>query len=92
RKTNDGEYALVVINTQERHPSRTRFGDHVMRIQRPEGSVLVDVITGERFTVGREGQLEVEVGTLVDEDPATPTRVRVLLPEDQVRPEDLFVR
>lgn len=85
RRIDAGEYALVVINTQGRHASRTSFEGEVMATSQPAGTVLVDILSSERFTVGAGGTLDVEVGTVVvDEDPATPPRVRILIPESQV--------
>jgi hypothetical protein len=56
-----------------------------MTTSQPAGTVLVDILSEERFTVGAGGSLDVEVGTIVvDEDPATTPRVRILIPEGSV--------
>ncbi len=87
RRIDSGDYALVVINSQGRHESRTSFGGELMQTTQPAGAVLVDVLSGESFTVGADGRLEVVVGTIsVDEDPATAPRARILVPEAQVVP------
>lgn len=84
RRIDAEAYALVVINTQGRHSSRTSFSGEVMRTSQPAGTVLVDVLDGTRFTVGPGGTLDVELGTVtVDDDPSTPPRVRILVPENQ---------
>jgi hypothetical protein len=78
-------YALVVINAQGDHPSRTSADGTTMTTSQPAGTVLVDILSEERFTVGAGGSLDVEVGTIVvDEDPATTPRVRILIPEGSV--------
>jgi len=85
RRIDTGAYALVVINTQGRHASRTSFEGTTMTTSQAAGTVLVDILSDERFTVGGGGSLDVEVGTVVvDEDPATTPRVRILVPEGQV--------
>ncbi|MBX7196097.1 MAG: alpha-amylase [Sandaracinaceae bacterium] len=85
RRIDTGDYALVVINTQGRHASRTSADGNTMTTSQAAGTTLVDILSGERFTVGAGGSLEVEVGTVVvDDDPATPPRVRILVPESQV--------
>ncbi|MCS6799795.1 MAG: alpha-amylase family glycosyl hydrolase [Myxococcota bacterium] len=63
RVTPSGGYALVVINARDGE-RRTAFGGEVMRVgeQAPPGTVLVDVLGGERFTVASSGTLEVRVG------------------------------
>jgi glycosidase len=61
RRTEDGAYALVVINAQGAHPSVTAFGSANMPVGAPPGSVLVDALSGERFTVGSDGTMRIEV-------------------------------
>ena len=85
RTVDAASYALVVINTQGRHASRTSADGMTMTTSQPAGTVLVDILSSERFTVGPGGSLDVEVGTVVvDEDPATTPRVRILIPEGSV--------
>jgi alpha-amylase len=85
RTVDPANYALVVINTQGRHASRTSSDGTTMTTSQPAGTVLVDILSEERFTVGAGGSLDVEVGTIVvDEDPATTPRVRILIPEGSV--------
>jgi glycosidase len=61
RTTTEGDYALVVVNTQSRHPSTTAFGPDAMEVGAAPGSVLVDALTGERVTVDGAGTLTVTV-------------------------------
>jgi alpha-amylase len=85
RSVDASNYALVVINTQGRHASRTSVDGNTMVTTQPAGAVLVDVLSGDRFTVGAGGSLDVEVGTIVvDDDPSTLPRVRILVPEGSV--------
>jgi glycosidase len=87
RRIDTGDYALVVINTQGRHESRTAFEGDTMQTSQPAGTTLVDVLSGETFTVGADGRLDVAVGTVVvDEDPATTPRARILVPQAQLIP------
>ena len=58
------EYALVVINSQGRHTSETsasRHGGDDMLVTAAAGATLVDVITGETFTVSADSRLNVSV-------------------------------
>lgn len=71
-RTSGSSYALVVINAQGNHPSRTSFEGAAMNVGAAPGSVLADVLTGDRFTVGGDGTLDVEVG---------PFQARILVPE-----------
>lgn len=81
----DDQHVLVVINTQGRHASRTSFEGDAMRTRFAEGTQLVDILGSDRFTVGADGALDIEVGTVVvDDDAATAPRVRILVPEGQV--------
>jgi glycosidase len=61
RRMESGEYALVVVNAQGDHPSTTGFEGDSMRVTAPANSVLVDALTGERFTVGGDQTLRIEV-------------------------------
>ncbi len=64
RTTPEGAYALVVINTQGRHPSETSassLGGGSMDVGAAPGATLVDVVDGERVTVSGAGQLNVLV-------------------------------
>ncbi len=73
RKTTDGSYALVVINTSKK-ASTTEFGGTAMKVALPEGQGLVDVLPesgGQAVTV-TGGAINVTV-------PAT--SAMVLLPE-----------
>ena len=61
----DGDhYALVVINSNRDHASRTRFETDVMQVSAGDNAVLRDVLGGERHTVGGDGTLDVEVPAL----------------------------
>jgi len=73
RATLEGDYALVVINSQGRQPGRTSDGA-VMTVSRAEGEVLVDVLSEETFTVGEGGTLDV---------PCDVFQARVLVPVSQ---------
>lgn len=75
RTTPDGDYALVVVNTQGRHPSETSassLGGEDMEVGAPAGSTLVDALTGDRFTVAAGGTLVLEL---------PPHGGRILVPE-----------
>ncbi len=77
RTTPEGDYALVVINTQGRHPSETSatsFGGDSMIVGAPAGSVLVDVLSGDRQTVTATGTLNLRVA---------PLGAMILVPEAQ---------
>ena len=72
----EGQYALVVINAQGNHPSETRSPENTaMTVGAAAGTVLVDLVTGDRFTVGADQTLVVEVDVF---------GTRLLVPEDQV--------
>jgi len=75
RQSPDGDYATVVINAQGAHGSETGFEGNAMRLERAPGSTLVDVLSGESFSVGADGTLRVAVG---------PYGARILVPQDQV--------
>jgi glycosidase len=75
RTTPEGAYALVVINSQGRHPSETSastLGGESMVVSAAPGTTLVDALNGERVTVSGAGQLNV----LVD-----PHQTRIFVPE-----------
>ncbi|GAC1352986.1 MAG: hypothetical protein NVSMB1_21540 [Polyangiales bacterium] len=73
RKTKAGGYALVVINTNRAHPSKTENGGTIMSVKVPDG-VLVDVLPetgGGTFTV-TGGKVSVTV---------QPTSAVILVPQ-----------
>ncbi|MBX3249804.1 MAG: DUF1966 domain-containing protein [Myxococcales bacterium] len=71
----EGQYALVVINAQGDHTSETRSPEgEAMMVGATAGTVLVDVLSGDRFTVGAGGELTISVEALGS---------RILVPEDQ---------
>lgn len=55
-----GNYALVVINTNQVHDSTPRFEDAKMQVSAPPGAVLVDVLSGKNtaYTVAADGSLD----------------------------------
>ena len=57
----DGGYALVVINTNADHSSKASFEGNAMMTTASPGSTLVDVLTGDKHTVGGGGELPIEV-------------------------------
>lgn len=61
RRTEAGDYALVAINAQGAHPSVTAFEADTMTVTAASGTVLRDVLSGERFTVGGDQTLRLEV-------------------------------
>ncbi|MCB9730915.1 MAG: alpha-amylase [Deltaproteobacteria bacterium] len=64
RTTAEGDYALVVVNAQGNHRSETSartLGGDDMVVGAPAGSVLVDALTGERYTVAAGSKLNVAV-------------------------------
>ncbi|MCB9611017.1 MAG: alpha-glucosidase C-terminal domain-containing protein [Sandaracinus sp.] len=72
----EGQYALVVINAQGNHASETRAPEGTaMTVGAAAGTVLVDVVTGDRFTVAADQTLVVAVD---------PYATRLLIPEAQV--------
>jgi alpha-amylase len=62
-------YALVVVNAGRAHASSTSFGTAVMTTGLPEGTALVDAVSGQAYTVGAGGALKVtlepETGALL---------------------------
>ncbi len=71
-RVSGASYALVVINAQGNHPSRTAFEGVAMATTAAPGSVLADVLSGDRFTVAPDGTLDVEVA---------PFAARILVPD-----------
>lgn len=61
RRTDGGDYALVVINAQGDHESVTGFEADSMTVSAAAGAVLVDALSGERFTVGGDATLRLTV-------------------------------
>ncbi|MEM9860079.1 MAG: alpha-amylase family glycosyl hydrolase [Myxococcota bacterium] len=64
RTMDEGDYALVVINAQGRKRSESSartLGGEDMVVGAAPGSVLVDALTGQRYTVSGAGQLNVAV-------------------------------
>lgn len=72
RRTDGGSYALVAINAQGGHASVTAFEADTMTVGAAAGAVLVDALSGERFTVAGDQTLRVEV---------PPHGTRILVPE-----------
>lgn len=56
----EGQYALVVFNTNQAHESRTSFDGMTMAVTAPAGAVLVDVLSADskQYTVAGDGTLE----------------------------------
>jgi glycosidase len=75
RRTGDGDYALVVINTQSRHDAHTTDGTTTMTVAAPAGATLVDALTMDTFTVSGAATLDVTVA---------PHQARLLVPMDQL--------
>ncbi|MEZ4372871.1 MAG: alpha-amylase family glycosyl hydrolase [Polyangiaceae bacterium] len=71
-------YALVVINTNAAHTSRTEFEGAAMPLNVASGTVLVDVLdpSGPSYTVAADGTLALDV-------PATSGKI--LIPQAQVK-------
>jgi len=75
RTTPEGSYALVVINTNASHASKTENGTATMAVKAPDGKTLVDVIPesgGTTYTV-TGGKVSVSV---------PPTSAVILVPQD----------
>jgi glycosidase len=75
RRTIAGDYALVVINSQGRHPAHTTDGAMTMTVAAPAGAMLTDALSGDTFTVATGGTLDVTVA---------PHQARLLVPTDQL--------
>ncbi|MEM9188607.1 MAG: alpha-amylase family glycosyl hydrolase [Myxococcota bacterium] len=76
-RTAGADYALVVVNAQGQHPSETSassLGGGDMPVGAAAGSTLVDVLTGNRFTVAGDQTMNLQV---------PPYGALVLVPESQ---------
>ncbi len=62
--TNKNGYSLVVINSNQVHPSRTAFEGATMPVIAPAGTVLEDVLSGESWTVANDGTIDVTVDAM----------------------------
>ena len=52
-------YALIVLNTNQVHDSRTAFENVAMQVSAPKGAVLVDVLgSKQQYTVAGDGTLD----------------------------------
>ena len=52
-------YALIVLNTNQVHDSRTAFENVAMQVSAPKGAVLVDVLGSKQtYTVANDGTLD----------------------------------
>ena len=74
RRSDDGGYALVVINSRGDKSSRTSFGGTAMSVNAPAGSTLRDVLgtAGASHAVGADGTMDIELA---------PYEALVLVPE-----------
>ena len=64
RKTDDGDYALVVINTSGNHPSETSAADSggsSMQLSASPGAQLTDALTGGTVTIADDGRLDIQL-------------------------------
>jgi glycosidase len=64
RKTDAGDYALVVINTNPKQKGATNSAGKAMAVHAPAGTVLVDQLAasgGRAFPVGADGTLNVQL-------------------------------
>ncbi len=80
RKTSEGAYALVVINSRPDKESSTSTlaeGGSDMSVSAAPNAPLVDALSGEEFVVGPAGTLAIDVG---------PQALRVLVPAADYRP------
>ena len=78
RESPEGDYALVVINAQGAHPSSMSDAARRQTLDRPAGTVLVDVLEPETtVTGGADGTIDVGVGIYGS---------RILVPQDQLQP------
>ncbi len=61
-----GSYAIVVLNSNQVHPSTTRFEDHAMVVTAPPGTEMIDVLSdGElRAVVAEDGTLDLSVAPM----------------------------
>ncbi len=78
-----GQYALVVFNTNPKHPSSTKDVDTAttMHTSLPKDTTLVDILQPSHpaYIVGDSGSLDIEL---------QPITGALLIPGDQVSPED----
>jgi hypothetical protein len=58
-----GSYAIVVLNTNQVHPSTTRTADRSMTVTAPPGTELIDALgaDAQSYVVGDDGTLDVTV-------------------------------
>ena len=64
RKTDAGDYALVVINTQGKHASETsaaESGGAVMHTSAAPGAQLIDALSGNPIGIGDDGTLDLQL-------------------------------
>jgi len=73
--TNKNGYSLVVINSNREHDSHTGFEGARMPVIAPAGTVLEDLLSGERWTVDDAGTVDVSVA---------PMSAVILVPEGDV--------
>ncbi len=73
------QYALVVLNANQAHPSSPQFNGAPMKVAAPAGTVLVDILSadGATYTVAGDGGLSITV---------PPVSGALLVPQGQVRP------
>jgi hypothetical protein len=74
-----GSYALVILNSNQQHPSTPRFGGDAMQVLAPPGTVLVDtLLDGEpQYTVESDATLDITV---------PPMSAVLLVPEAEYKP------
>jgi alpha-amylase len=59
--TSKNGYSLVVLNSNQVHPSRTAFEGNAMPVLAPPGTVLEDVLGGGTWTVAGDGTIDISV-------------------------------
>jgi len=62
--SNKNGYSLVVINSNQIHPSRTGFEGAGMPVIAPPGTVLEDVLSGATWTVATDGTVDITVAAM----------------------------
>ena len=62
--TNVNGYSLVVLNTNQVHPSHTGFEGATMPVLAPSGTVLEDVLSGQTWTVADDGTVDITVDAM----------------------------
>jgi alpha-amylase len=74
-----GSYALVVLNSNQVHPSTPVADDRVFTVSAPPGTVLIDALSDDAtpYVVGEDGSLEIVVG---------PMRGALLVPDAEYDP------